>query len=72
MKDVAFAVSPAGIYGMNELAKFLNAMKSGGAIADWQPGRAESGSRGERFIVWFFDDQDAARAQGAWKSTGAA
>ena len=68
MKDAVFTVTPAGICGMNELAKFLNTMKDTRAIADWEPGHAESGSLRERYIVRFLDEPDAKRAEQAWSA----
>ena len=66
MFEAQFAVTPAGIVGMNALAVFLNAMKRHGAITDWSPDRAVSGSKGERYVVQFGDKRDAALATAQW------
>ena len=66
MFEAQFAVTPAGIVGMNALAIFLNAMKRRGAITDWSPDRAISGSRGERYAVQFGDEREAALATAQW------
>ena len=68
MIDIVFDVSPPGIYGMNRLASFLNAMKERAEIADWHPMRAITESKGSRYVVQFVDDRDAARASAQWTS----
>jgi hypothetical protein len=68
MIDVAFTVTPPGIYGMNRLASFLNAMKVRAEIADWHPTRAITESKGASYVVQFADKQDAAHATARWTS----
>jgi len=72
MIDVVFSVSPPGIFGMNTLANFLNAMKAAREISDWHPRRAITDSHGGRYIVQFADDRDAARATAQWTARHAA
>lgn len=69
MVDVEFRVSPAGLFGMSKLAKFLNTMKGAGAIADWHPKRAITESKGRCYVVQFADERDAAHATLEWTST---
>jgi hypothetical protein len=68
MIDVVFNVSPAGIYGMNRLASFLNALKLRGELSDWRPSRAITESKGARYVVQFADDRDAGHATAQWIS----
>ena len=68
MTEVVFSVSPAGIYGMNRLAEFLNVMKSSGEITDWSPRRAITESKGKRYVVYFAHGPDADRATSRWSS----
>ena len=68
MIDVVFTVSPSGIFGMDILAKFLNGLKQAGTISDWRPGRAQSGSKGLRYVVSLNDRHDADCAEARWKA----
>ena len=66
MIDVTFSVTPAGLFGMDRLASFLNRLKTTGAIADWHPRRAISESKGARFVVAFATERDGAHATAQW------
>ena len=67
-----FTVSPPGIYGMDALAKFLNALTNNGVIGSWSPVRAESGSRNSRYMVRFSGQDDALCALSRWVASDAA
>ena len=66
MIDVTFDVSPAGIFGMDKLASFLNRLKATGAIADWHPRRAITESNASRYVVMFDSERDGAHATAQW------
>ncbi len=64
--EKTFSVTPRGIYGMDQLASFLNRLKTAGAIADWHPGSAVSGSKGAHYAVVFDSEKDGAHATAQW------
>jgi hypothetical protein len=72
MIDGIFAVSPAGICGMNDLAIFLNKLQRTNAIADWHPMRAVSGSKSASYVVQFDTDHDASLAIERWAASAKA
>lgn len=67
MIDGIFGVSPPGLCGMNGLAVFLNELRRTGAIADWHPMRAVSGSGGAQYAVQFEGRSDVDHATRRWK-----
>ena len=64
--EQTFSVLPRGIFGMDKLAVFLNGLKLSGAIADWHPGSAVSGSKGAQYVVVFGSEKDGAHASAQW------
>lgn len=68
MIDVVFDVRPAGICGMNNLAKFLERLKKTTEISDWRPKHEVRGTGGLKYVVQLADDDQAARALTCWTS----
>ena len=66
MIDGIFGVAPPGLCGMNRLAVFLNELRRTGAIADWHPMRAVSGSGGAQYVVQFEGRSDVEHATRQW------